>query len=476
MATESKQQQSSRFSIDPDYRYPSGISPTEFCIFVLGLTGIYDWQIKCMEAVAQGHPTALLAANGSGKSRRVIVPLLLWFLFSFPRGVAKVTSASWQQLHDQICVGLEEFRPKLVGLGWNWLQGRIESPQGGFISVFSTDNPGRAEGFHGSPTAPLMYIIDEAKSVSDDIFEASDRCTAQYRLAASSPAGAGGRLYDCFNRLAAFYYGIRVTSYDCPHITEEIRQRDLAMWGEADPWYRSRHLAEFADDETIPRIVNPQWIRACWAEPPAYQKGSLKAFCDFAAGGAENVIAVADGNRVFIGAAWRETDTVQAARQFRREFERLGLNQGQVWGDDGGLGHVMIDQIAELGFYVTRVNNELPAADPDHFANLGSEIWFQAARRIEKREVILPDDRTFFEQATGRRRDYDAKGRLIAEQKKKMSARGLESPDRADAIFGALYSPSGGAITAEMLRGITLGASPFGVREEFSFETSYEPD
>jgi hypothetical protein len=205
------------------------------------------------------------------------------------------------------------------------------------------------------------------------------------------------------------------------------------------------------------------------AEPPKEQLGRRKAFCDFAAGGAENVIAVADGNRVSIAAVWTETDTVQAARAFKREFERLSLNQGEVYGDDGGLGHVMIDQIAELGFHIKRVNNELPASDPEHFANLGSEMWFQAARRIERREVILPEDKMFFDQATSRRRDYDGKGRLIAEPKRKMAARGLVSPDRADAIFGAMYNPSSGAITAEMLKGMALAPSPFGQREEFSF-------
>src|SRR4029077_9305403 len=247
--------------------------------------------------------------------------------------------------------------------------------------------------------------------------------------------------------------------------------RDLAMWGESDPWYRSRHLAEFSDDASFPRIIDPRWVRACWAEAPVAQCGQRRAFCDFAAGGAENVIAVADGNKVYIGAAWREVDTVQAARQFRREFGRLGLNQGQVYGDDGGLGKVMIDQIGDLGFQVLRVRNEDVASDPEHFANLGSEMWFQAARRIEKREVILPEDKLLFDQLTGRRRDYDAKGRLIAEPKKKMSARGVESPDRADALVGALYNPYTGAITRATLEGIYIpSAGGFEVREELSFE------
>jgi hypothetical protein len=466
------QTESHPLSIDLDFQYPPGvIKPSWFSALVLGLTDLYDWQIECMEAVGQGIPTALLAANGSGKSRRVVVPLLLWHLYSFPCGVALATSASWKQLHDQILVGLDEFRPRLASLGWNWLEARIESPQGGFISVFSTDTPGRAEGFHGTPQAPLMYLFDEAKSIPDSIFQAGDRCMAQYRLIASSPMGPSGRLYDCFNRLRSFYYGIRVTSFECPHIGQEIRDRELAIYGETDPWYRSRHLAEFSDDETFPRIVDPRWIRACWAEPPVHQPANKRAFCDFAAGGAENVITVADGNRVYIGAAWREVDTVQAARQFRREFERLGLNQGQVYGDDGGLGKVMIDQIGELGFQVLRVRNEDVAGDPEHFANLGSEMWFQAARRIEKREVILPEDKLLFDQLTGRRRDYDSKGRLIAEPKRKMAARGIESPDRADALVGALYNPYTGAITRATLEGIYIpSAGGFEVREEFSFE------
>ncbi len=183
---------------------------------------------------------------------------------------------------------------------------------------------------------------------------------------------------------------------------------------------------------------------------------------------------MADGNKVYIGAAWRETDTVQAARAFRREFERLGLNQGQVYGDDGGLGTVMIDQIAELGFQVIRVRNENPASDEEHFANLGSEMWYQAARLIEKREVILPEDKLFFDQAIGRRRDYDSKGRLIAEPKKKMAARGVESPDRADAVFGALYNPYQGAVTAEQLKGIYLPSGGGFQRDDLTF-TSAEP-
>src|SRR5260370_7417142 len=103
-------------------------------------------------------------------------------------------------------------------------------------------------------------------------------------------AGTAGRLYDCFNRLGRFYYGIRISSFECPHIPDETRARDLEMWGESDPWYRSRHLAEFSDDETFPKIVKPQWIRACWAEPPAHKPAHLPASSAFPPSVATNLI------------------------------------------------------------------------------------------------------------------------------------------------------------------------------------------
>jgi hypothetical protein len=58
--------------------------------------------------------------------------------------------------------------------------------------------------------------------------------------------------------------------------------------------------------------------------------------------------------------------------------------------------------------------------------------------------------------------------RLRAEPKDVMAARGLKSPDRADAVFGALYCRAGGAVTREQLAGIYLPSTSF-EREEFSF-------
>jgi len=58
----------------------------------------------------------------------------------------------------------------------------------------------------------------------------------------------------------------------------------------------------------------------------------MKLLCD------ENVLAIKDGNRVFLAACWRETDTIQAVRQFIAEFKRSSLAPGSIYADEGGLG------------------------------------------------------------------------------------------------------------------------------------------
>jgi hypothetical protein len=57
---------------------------------------------------------------------------------------------------------------------------------------------------------------------------------------------------------------------------------------------------------------------------------------------------------------------------------------------------------------------------------------------IERRQIIIPNDEKLIAQLTSRRKLYDSKGRERLESKADLSARGVESPDRADALIGAV--------------------------------------
>ena len=122
--------------------------------------------------------------------------------------------------------------------------------------------------------------------------------------------------------------------------------------------------------------------------------------------------------------------------------------------------HVRSGLSSDFGIYTARVNNGSPAHKKDGFANSDAEKRFAFRRLLEKRQVILPVDGELSKQLSSRRLQYDAKARIQLEPKESMRARGLSSPDRADAVIGAavMCLPGfTGAITRDTLAGMQFG-------------------
>ena len=100
----------------------------------------------------------------------------------------------------------------------------------------------------------------------------------------------------------------------------------------------------------------------------------------------------------------------------------------------------MCHQLAEMGWPIHQVNLGGRAHDPDRYTNRGTEMWFEAARQIDRCEAILPDCEILHSQLTTRRVATSKTGKLNLESKKEMKARGFSSPDRADALVMAMAS------------------------------------
>lgn len=429
-------------------------SPLRFCFETLGVAP-YGWQAEAMMAVAMGRQTSVVAANGSGKTARLIAPLILWFLHKHPRGQCIFTSGSWMQIQKQLWPAIRVFQSRFPK--WQFMAEELRTPEGGFAFGFSTDNPGRAEGHHPkiSPEDdPVFLIIDEAKTVPQSIFEAFDRCTRKYELWVSSPGAPRGPFFDSHHKTAEFFHTVKATSGDCLHIPRERYELDLRRYGADHPLFRSKHLAEFTEDAGAFILTADRLRRAMEVQPVANAAGERVAFCDFAAGGDENVLALRQGNTARIVAAWHEKDTMQGCRQFIRHFESEKLSPGQIWGDADGLGTVMIDALAEQGWRINRFHGGQAATERDEYANLIAECWHVGAREIERGRVHLGQlDAGTFEQLTTRKSEWTETGKLRVESKEKMRAAGIKSPDRADALLGCIACGSrmSGAISASDL-------------------------
>lgn len=442
---------------------PTILSPSEFAYFQLGMQSLYDWQIEALESIGLqetgGKPTSVVAANGSGKTSNLVAPSVLWFLSKYPQGQVIITSGSYRQIEKQLWPAMRVFSSRLAK--WSFLQTEIKTPDGGFALGFSTDDAGRAEGWHpkqGKETDPVFIIVDEAKTVPNAIFEAFDRCTRVFQLWVSSPGKPAGEFYESFHSNRKYFHTLTVPSRECPHIDPAKRRRDREKYGEDSAIYRSMHEAEFTEDEERLVLTSPQLKEAIEYQPKPNRKGEKCAFFDFAAGRDENCFALREGNVVELVDAWVEVDTVQAVRKFIRLAKERGLSANECWGDADGLGKPMIDLFHEEDFPINSFRGGLAAIDSDNYANLISETWFQGARAINRGKYhFLSEeeeglDPISFKQMTTRITEWSENGKLRIMSKEKMRKNGQKSPDRGDAIFGCIHCGSHmtGAISEDM--------------------------
>ena len=417
----------------------------------LKIEEIYPWQKQVLtELNYKESRVCLKAGNESGKTSLVAVSAILWHLMNFPGGVVVHTAAVHRQVHDQLWPELRRRIGMLGGEACGW---RITEEECSFnhdldkggpavCFGFSTNDEGKFQGYHRrGPGNNLMMIVDEGAAVVEPIFDAIDRCNPDRLLVMSSPKGRYGKFYKIWTKEQLHWSLITATQFDCPHISKDKINTMIAMRGKDDPLIRSMVFAEFMETGAETCAVPLDCIENCIKNPPAWVPGEKVAFFDFAAGGDENVIGCADGNKVLPVVSWVDKDTTRACARFMMEARKLGVKPENCYGDEGGMGRVMCDNLRDAGFDLRRVNNGSTADMEEHYANKGTEIWHEARITIDKCEIILPNCEVFRQQASTRWMEADKKGRLKLESKEDMAGknRNLGSPDRADAVLAAIF-------------------------------------
>jgi hypothetical protein len=423
--------------------------PSAFASNVLGIN-LYDWQRKVLRDLEpRDCRVALRAANGSGKTSTVISAILIWHALVYPRSIAVTTAGVFRQVESQLWPSLRNHIAKLGG-AWEVTSGEIRylhsNGNTSRIIGYSATDPGRAEGWHAEDHEyhPLLMVVDEAKTVADPLFEAISRCQPTRLLIASSPGGTSGAFYRAFTKEANMWQKHAVTAFDCPHITQTQIDEVVQRYGEKHPLTRSMIYGEFVDIGMESLVINLTQLQNCYNTPPRFRPGVRIAGVDFAAGGDQNVICISDGNKILPMIAWREKDTMAAVGRFIVEFKKAGLEANNIYADASGMGMVMCDALAESGWVVNRVNFGATAYDNNAYTNRSAEMWYGMAKKIEDAEIILPEDEDLTAQLTCRRTITNSKGKLGVESKDSMRARGIASPDRADALALCLSSSNVG--------------------------------
>ena len=438
---------------------------------------LYPWQIKASKLIGtpgifeKKAPLDFLmrCSNGSGKDAYIIAPTAIWFCLSKIRSRCVVTSSSHVQMERQTASYIKN-RARTVNLIarkqgiyngdlFEIKKDHIYCPMtGSEIHMFVTDDPGRAEGYHPWPDWPnteLMIIANEAKTIPDEIFEALSRCTFTHWLEVSTPGHTSGHFFNHVKRSVHYpapyvrgeRYSIRVTSFDCPHVSKKKIEDDKEDFGEDSAIFRSKHLALFTslDEATVisVEVVNKlhqdtkygkeKFEEKVYRDVGSPRRGGL----DLAAGGDENTLYIFKNNRCIGREIFTCSNTNTTVELIPRLLDKWMLLPENVFADDGGVGKSMLDNLVEnQGVVVNRVRNQSRASNHKLYANRGAELWFNFKRFVEQQLVLLPvDDEKLWEQLGNRHyKQQTTTGRICLEAKSDAKAHGRPSPDRADAV------------------------------------------
>lgn len=451
----------------------------------------YQWQFDTMNAMGpEGAQVCLRTCNESGKTAFVIALLVKWHMETFAGSLTITTSASYGQIINQLYPSL---RAKCRGTpGWKIMKdSAVYEPTGSRLVSFSTDDAGRAEGYHEPPamdkfgvaglegnplkdwgvddatwgkvlekkTSSLMIVVDEAKSVKGFVYEGLERCHPTRYLVASSPGIAEGKFWDFWNREKARFTFMRHVSYEeCPHLVNSKRHMREKAQQEAtlDEWLvRSIWYGEFAavSERGVFNMVCLD--RAMSGTLPVWGRGSRRAAFDPSGGGDEVPLYFRDGNDCRFVKAWRESDDEKLVEELIVEFRRLGLRPEEIVADDGGLGMLVLNNLSRKGWPVGRINFGGKPRNEKYYVNCRAEMYCELANRVKKDELRLPFDTELREQLGWQKRVNNENPIQLVPK-----ATFSHSPDRADTVAMLFYDMPAASEFEDRRKQVDLALSP----------------
>jgi len=404
-----------------------------YAVARLGLP-LYPWQMDVARAVSRrGSRVAVRTCNESGKTSTLLVALILWHMETQMNSLTITTSGSYRQIKDQLYPHLRVAGNKL-GPGWEFGDGwgKYEGTGARLVS-FSTDDPGKAEGWHEPPGSTLMIIMDEAKTPPQEIYDSFERCHASYWVNLSSPGGASGPFYDCFHKFAKRWETFHVRAMDCPHLWDNPVKR-AEIEGQMQV-LRPELVQSMIYGDFMPagsgQLFDMHAVDACMSgEVQVVGEGQYRcAAYDGSGGSDEQVLAFIDGNRTWFGWTGHERDTDKTVVLVGGHVQRAGLDMGALWSDLGGEG-ARVNQAFEKKYGAIRpFDFGGRPADPAMYLNARAEAYFRLSDLIRLRRISLPDDEALREELAFIRYEPDSSPIKLVEKRKFP-----RSPNRADAL------------------------------------------
>jgi hypothetical protein len=300
--------------------------------------------------------------------------------------------------------------------------------------LWSAENPDAYAGVHNYDG--VMVIFDEASGIDDAIWSVTsgfftENTPNRFWLAFSNPRRNSGYFYEAFHSKREFWKNRNIDARQVEGTDKNVYEQIINEYGSdsvqahvevygmfpnaSDDQFISVNLVDEAmerekyKDETAPIIIG--------VDPARFGSDST-------------VIAVRQGRDIIAIKRHKGDDTMETVGRVIEAIEEYKPALVNI--DEGGLGAGVVDRLKEQRYKIKGVNFGNKAKNGMMYGNKRAEMWGDMREWLKS--AAIPNDRYLKSDLISPMMKPDSKGSIFLESKKDMRARGLASPDAADAI------------------------------------------
>lgn len=413
-------------------------SPYDFVIECLGAKPTPQQKDALMAIAKPGARVSITSGHGTGKST-LFSWIAFWCICCFWDVKVAVTAPTSHQLTDILWAEMAKWHSRMLEFWRNAITIKADkvtlngSP--GFIVARTSrkENPEALQGFHAEH---MVFLIDEASGVPEQIFEAAQGALSTEGariLMAANPTRLTGYFYNSHHKNRDSWTRFRFSCLDSPNVDKSYPAKIIEDYGEDSDTYRVRVLGEF------PLASDLQFIPADVIDR-AYGKHLRQEMFNFAPAILGVDVAKFGGDRSVI--------FLRQGLMSRILFQKRGIlpedlaaRAAALWDEnkaDGcivdatGVGEAVISSLhlmnrSPIAFYAGE------RAMLENCLNRRAEVWYKMRQWLREGGAIPPDP-DLRDDLVSPEYGYNQRGKIVLEKKEDMKKRGLASPDLADAL------------------------------------------
>lgn len=404
-----------------------------------------DFLIAVEKAIAGLEPKRISVRSGHGVGKTTTLSwLIIWYLICHLDAQVPCTAPTATQMNDILWKEVFKWIEKMplhLRQKLEWTSGYVrvtERPETWFAraKTAAKEQPEALAGVHGDF---VMYIVDEASGVPEEIFNTAEGALtsgAFLFIMISNPTRLIGYFFDSHHSDKENWQTLSFNGIESPIVDMAYVKRIRDKHGEDSDEYAIRVAGEFGAADTVdskgyvPLIAETDIHYTSNADMRPERRLGIDPSGE---GKDKTTWVLRDQFKAKIVAEEDISDEKGIAAKTLTLMDYFDIKDSEVTIDNFGVGANVAKHLALAGKNVNSVNVGDEASEPSNYINIRAESFWRARTWLRSGGELVTDVR--WSELTNIRYCRELSNRLKIMSKKEMRKQGIPSPNFADGLM-----------------------------------------